>query len=211
MFFRPLSSVVTALGIAAALMAGLAPASAQDFFSRLFGGFGFPPPPMMAPPDAGAPPPAPRRTSQAGAGQAFCVRTCDGRYFPLSSGRGETKAAACQHLCPAAETKVFYGAAIADAASSDGERYTRLPNAFRYRNELVGGCSCNGGVGGLAHIDVNDDPTIRKGDIVVGHDGLMVAGRSADRHAATLNFSPAPPALSARLAHAVGAPAAAAD
>ncbi len=49
---------------------------------------------------------------------------------------------------------------------------------------------------------IEDDPTLRKGDLVAGADGLMVAGRSADRRGASLNFSPAPEsvqrALSAR-------------
>ncbi len=37
---------------------------------------------------------------------------------------------------------------------------------------------------------IENDPTLRKGDIVVGADGLMVAGRGADRRGASLNFSP---------------------
>lgn len=186
--------------VAAIVIAGAAPAAAQDFFPGLFGGFGFPPLPTLAPPDVvTAPRPTPRPRS---AGQTFCVRTCDGRYFPLATGRGETAAAACHNLCPAAATKVFYGAAIADAAAAGGERYTRLPNAFRYRDELVAGCTCNGKTaGGLAAIAIDNDPTIRKGDLVVRHNGLMVAGRSADRRTTSLNFSPAPPALTARFAH----------
>jgi hypothetical protein len=38
----------------------------------------------------------------------------------------------------------------------------------------------------------------RKGDIVVGSGGLMVAGRGADRRGAALNFSRAPEKLRAR-------------
>ena len=58
--------------------------------------------------------------------------------------------------------------------------YSELPNAFRYRNELVAGCTCNGKDQiGLAPVKIEDDPTLRKGDIVAGENGLLVAGRSA--------------------------------
>ncbi len=74
-----------------------------------------------------------------------------------------------------------------------------MPNAFRYRNELVSGCSCNGkDLIGLAPVKIEDDPTLRKGDIVAGENGLLVAGRSADKRGAELNFSPASEKVSAR-------------
>jgi len=73
-----------------------------------------------------------------------------------------------------------------------GKSYSELPNAFRYRNEIVAGCTCNGKDQiGLAPVKIEDDPTLRKGDIVAGENGLLVAGRSADRRGAELNFSPA--------------------
>ena len=40
---------------------------------------------------------------------------------------------------------------------------------------------------------------LRKGDIVAGTNGLMVAGRGADRRGASLNFSPAPELVRSRL------------
>ena len=53
------------------------------------------------------------------------------------------------------------------------------------------GCTCNGKDQiGLAPVKIEDDPTLRKGDIVAGEDGLQVVGRS-DRRGASLNFSPA--------------------
>ena len=66
-----------------------------------------------------------------------------------------------------------------------------MPNAFRYRTEIVAGCTCNGkDQVGLAPIKIENDPTLRKGDLVVGANGLMVAGRGADKRGAALNFSP---------------------
>ena len=63
----------------------------------------------------------------------------------------------------------------------------------------MAGCTCNGkDQFGLAPVKIEDDPTLRKGDLVAGADGLMVAGRSADRRGASLNFSPASKSLQAR-------------
>ena len=82
---------------------------------------------------------------------------------------------------------------------TSGKPYSELPNAFRYRNEIVAGCTCNGkDQFGLAPVKVEDDPTLRKGDLVAGADGLMVAGRSADRRGASLNFTPASKSVQAR-------------
>ena len=132
-------------------------------------------------------------------GQAYCVRTCDGRYFPISASDNQSRAASCNSFCPASETKVVYGSNIDNAATETGKPYSELPNAFRYRNELVAGCTCNGkDQFGLAPVKIENDPTLRKGDIVAGANGLMVAGRSADRRGAALNFSPVPSQLSAR-------------
>jgi hypothetical protein len=127
-----------------------------------------------------------------GGNQAFCVRTCDGRYFPVTGSDNASRAASCNSFCPASETKVFSGSSIDNATAENGKSYSELPNAFRYRNELVSGCTCNGKDQiGLAPVKIENDPTLRKGDIVAGENGLLVAGRSADRRGAELNFSPA--------------------
>ena len=196
-------------------------AQAQDFFG-LFGGFGYrprqpmtqPPTPLgyrpqppMSPPPYGSeghegqmigpegevlvrPRPA---YAYPGGSQAYCVRTCDGRHFPITSSGNQSKASSCSNLCPAAETRVVYGSSIDDAVTEGGKPYSELPNAYRYRDELVKGCTCNGkDPAGLASIRIEDDPTLRKGDIVASGNGLMVAGRGADRRGASLNLSPAP-------------------
>jgi len=189
-----------ALGAAAALgVLALVPAAqAQDFFSALFGGFGGGRAPLIRLPFWGegnffAPQNDPRpRVGYYPGSQAYCVRTCDGRYFPVSASDSQSRAAACSSFCPASETKVVYGSNIDSAATENGRPYSELPNAFRYRNELVAGCTCNGkDQVGLALVRIENDPTLRKGDIVAGADGLMVAGRGADKRGASLNFSPA--------------------
>jgi hypothetical protein len=137
--------------------------------------------------------------SGGGGDQAYCVRTCDGRYFPISASDSQSRAASCNSFCPASETKVVYGSSIDSATTEKGKPYSELPNAFRYRNELVAGCTCNGKDQlGLAPIKIEDDPTLRKGDIVAGANGLVVAARASDRRGASLNFSPAPAQIRAK-------------
>ena len=134
--------------------------------------------------------------SNSGDSQAYCVRTCDGRYFPITSSGNQSRADSCSSFCPAAETKVVYGSDIKDAVTEGGKLYSDLPNAYRYRDELVKGCTCNGKVPtGLAQIKIEDDPTLRKGDIIAGNNGLMIANRGADRRGASLNLSPAPQSI----------------
>ena len=191
------------LGGLAALIVVTLPlaAQAEDFLSTLFGAFGAnrsPPPAtplsfggepnVVFPPDGQVS----RPRIYGGGSQAYCVRTCDGRYFPLTTSDSASRAAACESFCPASETKLFYGSSIDNAAAENGKSYSELPNAFRYRSELVAGCTCNGkNQTGLAPVKIENDPTLRKGDIVAGENGLLVAGRSPDKRGASLNFSPA--------------------
>ena len=157
--------------VALVCASALAPAAqAEDFFSALFGGMGRAraPQPYVSMPFANEDVsiPAPRsetRSRYGGSGQAFCVRSCDGRYFPVTASDNASRAASCNSFCPASETKVVYGSTIDNAATDNGKPYSELPNAFRYRNELVAGCTCNGKDQiGLAPVKVEDDPTLRK-------------------------------------------------
>jgi hypothetical protein len=184
------------------LLATTPAAQAQGFFSNFFGLFSGhrTQSPMMPLPYAGeengngvpenSTPRA--RYSYGGGPQAYCVRTCDGRHFPISGTSDQSRVASCRSFCPAAETKVVYGGNIDNAVTESGRPYSEMPNAFRYRDELVAGCSCNGkDAVGLAAVKLEDDPTLRRGDIVAGESGLMVAGRSNDRHGVALDLSPA--------------------
>jgi hypothetical protein len=189
---------------AVAVVAAAPRAQAEDFLSALFGAFSgrhspqLPIPLPFANDGAGAGAPSDARPIGTG-GQAYCVRTCDGRYFPISASDGQSRAASCNSFCPASETKVVYGSNINSAATETGKPYSELPNAFRYRNELVAGCTCNGKDQiGLAPVKIENDPTLRRGDIVAGANGLMVSGRGADRRGASLNMSPVSPAVRAR-------------
>jgi hypothetical protein len=180
-----------------------ATAKAEDFFSALFNAFGGRPPVIRMPlANEGGNNPYARqsepRVRSASSGQAFCVRTCDGRYFPVTGPDRESRASACNSFCPASETKVVYGSNIDSATTERGKPYSELPNAFRYRNEIVAGCTCNGkDQFGLVHVDIEWDPTLRRGDIVASANGLMAVSRTPDKRGA-LNFSSVPASLSAK-------------
>ena len=189
--------------VALACASALTPAAhAQDFFSALFGGLTRGRTPYVSMPfaneDGSIPVQRGETRRYGGGGQAFCVRTCDGRYFPITASDNASKAASCNSFCPASETKIVYGSNIDNAATETGKPYSELPNAFRYRNEIVAGCTCNGKDQiGLAPVKIEDDPTLRKGDIVASENGLQVVGRS-DKRGASLNFSPASDKLRAK-------------
>lgn len=81
--------------------------------------------------------------------QTYCVRTCDGYYFPISRAVPRRSfyrdAAACTARC-GGEARLFYGPTDSDdkAAMVDltGRVYGELPTAFKYRKSLVSGCAC---------------------------------------------------------------------
>jgi hypothetical protein len=193
------------LGLVLGLSAASMPLSAQaeDFFSTLFRAFGARPP--APPPSFGAPfgrsegpVEVPHRRTASGDGQAWCVRSCDGRYFPITGRDSNSRAESCNSFCPASETTLVYGNDINSAVTEDGNPYSELPNAFRYRNELVAGCTCNGkDPAGLASVPIENDPTLRKGDLIAGQKGLQVVTRDAARGRGT-NFTPLPQSAQAR-------------
>jgi hypothetical protein len=202
MVTRSIRRVALGAAVMACALSPAASAQAEDFLSALFGAFGggrHAPSIRMPFASEGDPLAAPPRASGYSGGQAFCVRSCDGRHFPISAPDNQSRAASCNSFCPASQTEVVYGSTIDNAATESGKPYSELPNAFRYRNEIVAGCTCNGKDQiGLAPVKIENDPTLRRGDLVAGDNGLMITGRGADRRGASLNFSPAPKSLSSR-------------
>jgi len=199
------SGIGATVGAALAVALCGAPAQAGDFFSNFFGMFGGRPhrPPLSQPfANEDNPAEAPRaRANYGGGGPAWCVRTCDGRHFPASGTDQQSRQASCNSLCPAGNTDVVYGSDVDHAATASGKPYSQLPNAFRYRTEAVAGCTCNGkDQAGLASIPVENDPTLRKGDIVAGANGLVVANPDGGKHA-DANFTPLPESVRARFKH----------
>lgn len=181
--------------------------SAQEFFNPNFSIYAREPAPSVsafAPFDPSMPSTRitvrPRFGAGAGGSVTYCVRTCDGRYFPVAGRGDESHANVCSNFCPAAEIKIYSGSSIDDAQTAEGKPYSKSATAFRYRNEIVPDCSCNGGsTFGLSYMRVEDDPTIRSGDIVAKPEGLMIAA-SSNRRRSGIMFRP----LSASSARAYG-------
>jgi hypothetical protein len=195
------AALLTVLTLSA--FGGVQQASAENFFDMLFGGF------QRRMPHQSNSDADPNGDSSGGYGHgtAFCVRTCDGRYFPIQRHAGSTPAEICHSFCPAATTVVFTGSKIDSAVASNGARYADLDSAFAYRNGLVANCSCNGRDGlGLARVEPTTDSTLRAGDIVATNDGLATySGKTAEftpinpassewaRRLAEIKVRPAPP------------------
>src|SRR6202140_3336615 len=171
--------------VAATVLAGLVAvtpraATAEGLFDLFFGGLqkqqpAAPPPQanfFADPFSQNQPPGPPPRSIASGSGPAFCVRSCDGRYFPLTA-RNASPAQMCQAFCPASPTKVFFGGNIDSASSANGERYADSENAFAFRKAMRADCTCNGrDPAGLAPVDLTLDPSLRPGDVIATTNGL---------------------------------------
>src|SRR5438105_14768145 len=188
------------VAIAFAVPIALAPrmACAENLFDFFFGGArkqqrqplqqaGFFADPMATDPQQA---PLPPRPAVASSGPSFCVRSCDGRYFPLMRSSA-SPVQMCQAFCPASPTKVFFGSSIDGAYSSAGERYADSENAFAYRKALRADCTCNGrDPGGLAPVDLTLDTSLRPGDVIATTDGLVAYSGVRIGASQTAEFTP---------------------
>ena len=139
-----------------------------NFIDNLFGGGNTNP----------LPPPGADYSGPSGTFRTVCVRTCDGAYFPVSFATVQARFAAdeqvCKAQCPAAEASLFAyrnpGEDINQAVSINGQSYSSLPNAFKYRTEFNPSCSCK--PAGQSWADalktVDDKASVeQQGDIIV--------------------------------------------
>jgi hypothetical protein len=188
--------ICAGLSLAAAFVACLsAPAAAAGLFDFLFGGGNTRPAPPPQPPVGGyyqGPQADPRAayhdsnglgpgagaSFDTGTGRAtmFCVRMCDGRYYPIQQHSGASPAQICSAMCPASATQIFYGSSIDQASAPGVGPYTGTRSAYLYRKQLLPNCTCNGkDQFGLVTLDVNNDPTLRAGDVVAMKNGTTRA------------------------------------
>ncbi len=141
-------------------------ALAQGFFQNLFGFGGGASSPNAAPrptsPPAqdyryrepAAPPPRSvgadtQPTEKGGKYRTMCVRMCDGYYFPVSASVSRRDfyrdARICKKSCGTEAVLFYHSSSSGDASTMidlTGRAYARLPNALRYRKQLVDGCKC---------------------------------------------------------------------
>ena len=115
---------------------------------------------------------------QSGTFKTVCVRTCDGAYFPVSfatvQARFQDDEKTCKALCPATEATLFAyrnpGEDINQAVSINGQPYSALPNAFKFRTEFNPSCACKaaGQTWSDALKSVDDKAAVeQQGDIIV--------------------------------------------
>jgi Protein of unknown function (DUF2865) len=124
------------------------------------------------------PPPSAELGPPSGTFRTVCVRSCDGAYFPVSfatyQARFQDDERTCKALCPAAEANLFTyrnpGEDINQAVSINGQPYSSLPNAFKFRTEFNASCSCKaaGQTWSEALKSVDDKASVeQQGDIIV--------------------------------------------
>lgn len=112
---------------------------------------------------------------------SYCVRSCDGYFFPIGtpeSGDLSAHESACSRACPGAETSVFVAASgsagIDDAVNRRGQRYQATQTAFNHRTQVDSACTCTGAPGRARNYSILNDFTLRPGDLVMSREGLKV-------------------------------------
>jgi Protein of unknown function (DUF2865) len=172
---------------------------AGNFLNNLFGGGNPAGQPGMPGGDVGP---------QSGTYRTVCVRSCDGGYFPISfatvPGRFPDDEKSCKALCPASEATLFTyrnpGEDISSAVSINGQPYTALPNAFRYRQEFNPSCSCKapGQSWSDALKDADDkNAAEQQGDIIVTEESAKKMSRAPVKPTPTSAKKGAPSATTA--------------
>ena len=196
------------LGVTAALFAGslampVAPASAQGLFETIFSG---------SPRDLGAAParresadpftslfrsfnrPPDRAIESAeaarGPATAFCVRSCDGHYFPVRAHAGMSAAQACRAFCPASETRSIPAANRLCGGTRRqplcrAEECLPLSQALGLRLHLQRSQRFRAGA-----YRRREDPTLRPGDVVATEKGLVAFTGAKDSDNETAAFTP---------------------
>ena len=150
----------------------------RGFFEQLFGGPGS----ILAP----------EQNQEMGSGfRTVCVRTCDGSFFPISFSTSQDRfrddERTCQRMCPAAEVVLFSyrnpGEDISKAISINGQPYTALPNAFKFKQEYNPACSCKrpgeSWVDALKHLD-DRQTVLERGDIIVTEERAKIMNAPRD-------------------------------
>ena len=155
------------------------------------------------------PPPSADLGPQSGTFRTVCVRTCDGAYFPVSfatvPARFPDDEKTCKALCPAAEATLFAyrnpGEDINQAVSINGQPYSSLPNAFKFRTEFNPSCACKaaGQTWSDALKSVDDKAAVeQQGDIIVTEESAKkmqqrAQPKGARRRPRRAQRPPAPP------------------
>jgi hypothetical protein len=147
--------------------------------------------------------------------RTVCVRSCDGAYFPVSfatvPARFPDDEKTCKALCPATEATLFSyrnpGEDMNQAVSVNGQPYTALPNAFRFRQEFNPSCACKApGQSWSEALKSIDDTAAaeQQGDIIVTEESAKKMQRPQVKPAAAKKAAAPPSAAGTPTAPAPG-------
>ena len=145
-------------------------------------------------PPAGDTPEAPAPAAAARSPIVLCVRHCDGAYYPLAADVPPDRMAdmdrICQAQCPAATASAYAGRDaddVANAQSSDGQRYAELAAAFQFRKGPAATCACRAPNQSWAEALSGAEALLeaRKGDVTVTPALAASMSRPAPARAAT--------------------------
>lgn len=120
----------------------------------------------------------------ANASRSYCVRECDGYFFPVGLYSGASDSAShqktCSKLCPDAKTTLYVlrpgSDKIEDAAAArGGAPYSRLIASLRKDDMANKGCSCRSTISAEAPMRaIYQDFTLRRGDAVMTPQGMRI-------------------------------------
>ncbi len=131
-----------------------------------------------------------KRKETGATGLAVCVRLCDGFFFPSATRSDGDDACAVQ--CPDAPAARYTEPAgsdrIEDAVSTRGALYSALPVANRYRTTFDNACSCRHSLNSGYSASSLNDPTLRKGDLVMTPKGFLVFQGAKTRSVTSSDF-----------------------
>lgn len=208
--FRSLAAVLCAVS-AVGLGADASKSYGQDLLEQLFGGFQeqqFRPRPSRAPARSArrewrallhpssdhrgrriVARAASRRheaaaNEQAGGTRSYCVRECDGYFFPVGIYSGAADLSShqrtCNKLCPGAKATLYVMRSGSDkieeaAAARGGSLYSRLTAALQRRGGTGLPCSCRASQPATGPMKpIYEDFTLRPGDAVMTPNGVAI-------------------------------------
>jgi hypothetical protein len=123
-------------------------------------------------------------------GRAVCVRLCDGFFFPsaTSSGGDEACAAQCPDAPTARYTEPVGSDRIEDAVSTRGALYTLCPWPIAIKLRSTTPATCHRAPTRGYSESLLNDPTLRKGDVVMTPKGFVVFQGAKTRSIASSDF-----------------------
>lgn len=123
-------------------------------------------------------------SESASGSRSYCVRECDGYFFPVGVYSSASDTAShqrtCNKLCPGAKTTLYVMRSGSDkiedaVAARGGTLYTRLISTLQRRGDTDKECSCHAsGAAETPASAIYHDFTLRRGDAVMTPHGMEV-------------------------------------